>query len=180
MNNDKRGSLTDTIFIPVYILVVAITIFIAFNVWGGFKTNFIPIVNGTNVANVGNQSVTLQALEDIQVSFDSFDYAFPFLVGGLMFVSLILAFKRGASAIYAVFSIIIWALAMLMSAVFTNVFGQFETTFPATAASLPIIAYIMNNMKWVVFTWLFLISVVMFTRDKKDDQNLAAAERAFG
>lgn len=169
----------DPIYVPVFLLVIAITIFLSFYVWTTFSTNITPILNGTNAVTVGNQNKTLEALTDIQTSFDSFDYAFPFLVGGLMIVSLVFAYKRGASVIYTVISIVAWALALLLSAVFTNIFGSFQTTFPSVAASLPIITYIMNNMKWIVIFWLALIALIMFTRDKKEDQQIASAERVF-
>jgi hypothetical protein len=40
--------------------------------------------------------------------------------------------------------------------------------------------YIMMNMKWFVLAWLFLISVVMFTRNKREEQVLSAAEAMYG
>jgi hypothetical protein len=65
---------------------------------------------------------------------------------------------------------------MIFSAIFTNVFGAFESTFPQVAAVLPILTYLMNNIKWVVLAWLFLISIVMFTRNKQEDTSIRAQE----
>ena len=102
---------------------------------------------------------------------------FPIIVVGLMLVSLIFAFKTGASVMYAVLSLVFWAFAMLMASVFTNIFGAFQDSFPAIATTLPIITFIMNNMKWVVLMWLFLICIVMFTRNKIEDEKISDAER---
>ena len=87
-----------------------------------------------------------------------------------MLVSLILAFKTGAGIIYAFLSLIAWAFALLMSAVYTNVFELFEVNFPIVATNYPILVFIMANMKWIVLAWVFLLSLVMFTRNKNEDK----------
>ena len=119
-------------------------------------------------------------MNNIQIGLMSFDYMFPFLVIGLLTVSLIFAFKTGASVIYAVLSIIMWAFALIISAIFTNIFGQFELSFPTLATSLPIITYLMNNMKWIVLVWLFLITVIMFSRNRAEEQQMASPDQVFG
>lgn len=168
---NKKASLADSIFIPIYILVIAATMFIAYYVWTQFNVNFTPIAM-QSAAN----STLIRAMSDIQGSMQNFDYMFPFLVGGLLIVSLIFAFRTGASVIYAFVSVIFWVLAVMMSAIFTNIFGAFETVFPDVAAAFPIITYTMNNMKWICLFWAFLLSMVMFTRNKQEDQQLRAME----
>ena len=76
---NKKGSLLDGIYIPLYILIISVTIFIASIVWSSFSTNFQTISDDTPQ----NGTITA-ALTDIQIGFDSFDYVFPFLVGGLL------------------------------------------------------------------------------------------------
>lgn len=178
MNMNKKGSMMDVIFTPMWILIIACTIFICFYIWGTFSTNFAPLVNATS----SNQTSTAvnNALSDIQISFQSFDYMFPFVVGGLLLVSLIFAFKTGSSVIYAFMSLIFWAFALMFSTIFTNIFGNFALTFPTVASSLPIISYIMDNMKWIVLFWCFLISTIMFTRSKNEDKQLEAQEAFVG
>jgi hypothetical protein len=99
---------------------------------------------------------------------------------GLMIVSLIFAFKTGSSVIYAILSILMWAFALLLSSIFTNIFLEFSSNFPDATANFPIANYIMINIKWVVLFWLFLISVVMFTRSSKENEVISASETAFG
>jgi hypothetical protein len=174
---NKKASLADSVYVPLYILIIAVTIFIAAYVWSTFSVNFITVV-GVN-SGVSNQTsiAVNSALLDIQDSFAALDYMFPFFVGGLLIASLIFAFKSGASIIYAFVSLIMWILALIMSVVFTNIFGEFQLAFPTIAAAYPIITQTMNNMKWIALFWAFLISIVMFSRNKQDDDRLQAMER---
>lgn len=165
----------DAVTVPAYLVILAATIVIALYIWATFKTTMIDVVSTTP-----QNATVYNAITDIQIGMSSFDYMFPIIVVGLLIVSLIFAYKTGSGVIYAVISIVLWAVAMLMSAVFTNIFETFEVTFPSTIALLPIISYVMHNIKWLVLGWLFLISIVMFSRNKQEEQQLAAAELAFG
>lgn len=172
---NKRASLMDSVLVPIYLLIVGVTIVVALYVWSTFSTNFLIAT-----ADAPGASIIAQAVSDIQVSLQGYDYMFPFIIGGLLLASIIFAYKTGANVLYAAASLILWAFAMLLSVIITNVFGEFETVFPTVAASIPIIAYSMDNMRWIVLAWLALISLVMFTRDKKDDRQLAAMESVYG
>jgi hypothetical protein len=57
-----------------------------------------------------------------------------------------------------------------MSAVYTNVFELFENNFPVVASNYPILVFIMSNMKWIVLAWVFLLSLVMFTRNSSENK----------
>lgn len=172
---DKKGAVTDTIYVPMYLVGIAITIFIGLYIWGAFRTSFADLVAPTPY-----NSTIVQVMNNIQVSMASFDFMFPLLVIGLLIISLIFAYKTGASVIYTILSFILWGLAMMMSIIFTNIFGEFESAFPSVSTTLSIIPLIMNNMKWIVLFWVFLISVVMFTRNKREEQQISATEAAFG
>lgn len=171
---NKKGAVTDAIYVPMYLLLVVITTFVALYVWFSFQTNFTVLVNDTPY----NVTITT-AMNEIQIGLASIDYMFPLLVIGLMLTSLIFAYKTGAGVIYAILSFILWGVALMMSLVFTNIFGQFESTFPSIATFVPIMAFFMNNMKYWVLFWVFLISVVMFTRNKKEEQ-MPASEMVYG
>ncbi len=165
--HDKKGAITDAIFVPKFILITCITIFIALYVWFAFQGGMETVVE-----NSPNNDTIIGVMDEIRASIIAIDYMIPVLVGGLLIVSLIFAFKTGASILYAFVSLFFWAFALLMAAVFTNIFEQFETTFPVVAAELPILVFVMSNMKWIVLIWLVLISIVMFTRNKSEDQQL--------
>ena len=154
----------DPITMGSIILTCAITIFVIMYFWGAFGDTMKIAVSDT-----ASNDTVVDAIDNLTVIYSYIDYGIPMLVGGLMLVSLILAFKTGAGIIYAFLSLIAWAFALLMSAVYTNVFEMFSVNFPAIAANFPILVFIMENMKWIVLAWVFLISLIMFTRTKKED-----------
>lgn len=161
----KKGSVMDPITVGALILSIAITIIILMSFWGSFDTAIRGAVSGS----VANESVT-NVLTELTMTYSYIDYMIPLMVGGLMLISLILAFKTGAGVIYVFLSIISWAFALLMSAVYTNIFELFEVNFPIVAGNYPILCFIMIRMKWIVLVWVFLISLVMFTRKSSEDK----------
>jgi len=155
----------DPITVGAVILTCAITIFVMIYFWGVFgDTMKIAVSNSP-----GNESVA-GAIDDLTVIYSYLDYGIPMLVGGLMIVSLVLAFKTGAGIIYAFLSLIAWAFALLMSAVYTMCLKCLAFNFSNSGCVVfPILVFIMANMKWIVLAWIFLISLIMFTRTKKED-----------
>ncbi len=164
LNFNKKGSVMDPITMGAVILTCGITIFVMMFFWGAFDTAMRESVAGSPA----NESV-INTLESLSLTYTYLDYGIPMLVGGLMLVSLILAFKTGSGVVYAFLSLIAWAFALLMSAVYTNIFESFTLNFPVVATSYPILVFVMENMKWIVLIWVFLISLIMFTRTKKED-----------
>ncbi len=164
---NKKASIYDPITVGAFILTVAITIFVMMAIWEGFDESMREVV-----ANSPANETVVETLDALTITYSYIDYMIPTLIGGLMLVSLIFAFKTGASIIYAFLSLIVWGFAMLMATVYTNVFEQFKVAFPTIASNYPILVYIMDNFKWVVLAWLFLISLVMFTRTQKETKDL--------
>jgi hypothetical protein len=177
---NKKGSLTDSIMVPLYLLILAATTFIGVYVWLAFQNGMTLTLNNSPWLSVTNNQTITNSMTGITVALRGIDYMFPLLVIGLLIVSLIFAFKTGASVVYAFVSIILWGLALLLAAVYSNIFETFVTAMPTIAVQYPIMVYLLSNIKWIVLIWLFLISVIMFTRTKREDQSLAAAETVFG
>ena len=168
-------SLTDSIYVPIYLLTIAITIFIAAFVWFSFQTNMSIMVAGGPYETLINDN-----MNQIRAGIDSFDYVFPIIIIGLLIVSLVFAFKTGASMVYAFVAIILWGLALLISAILSNIFQTFVVTMPTVSVEFPLITYVMLNIKWLVLAWLFLLSSVMFTRTAKEDRAISASEMVYG
>lgn len=173
---NRKGSVADSIFIPVFILTIAMTMFIAYYIWITFVQNFTPLATNVNISSTENLT---SVMSNITVSMGYLDYMFPFMVMGLLLVSLIFAYKTGASVIYAYVSMFMWVLAIIMSVVYTTVFEAFALQFISIGGNFLIVSYVMTNIKWLCLAWAFLISVVMFTRNKAEDQMLASSERSF-
>jgi len=173
---NKKGSIMDPITVGAYLLTVALTIFIMIYVWYSFDTTIRPVI-GDSPAN----STIVATLDSLTATYNSLDYMIPVLVGGLMLVSLVFAFKTGANIIYAFLSIFVWALSILFANVFTFVFEAFSGNFPTVASNFPILVFIMENMKWITLGWVFLIAIVMFSRNKSEDKGLTTGlEQYYG
>ncbi len=164
---NKKGSVNDPITVGAVILTVFMTAFIMMYVWFAFSDQISSVVQNSP-ANESVQGV----LTDLTLTYSYLDYMMPMLVGGLMIVSLILAFKTGAGVIYMFLSYIAWGFAILMATVYTNVFEEFGTAFPTVSGEFPIMVYIMGNFKWIVLGWVFLISLVMFTKNSRESKEL--------
>ena len=177
MIKNKKGSLTDVIFGPASILAIILTFFIAVYVWDSFNTTF----QATMVSNLNNETQILmnQSISNISIGLNTIDYIMPIIVAGLLLVSLIFAFKTGASVIYAILSIILWVLALIMSAIFTNIYLQVDESL-GMGTTFIISNFLMTNMKWIVLGWLALISIVIFSRNKSETEAISSSERVFG
>lgn len=169
LSSNKKGSMYDPITMGIFLVLVSITIFIAFYIWGGFS-------NAMEIASTGSpgEEVLQATLTNLTGAYSSIDYMIPIIVVGFMIISLILAFKTGSNIIYAFLSFVVWGFAVLISLVYKDVFELFAVNFPSVSASFPILVFIMSNIKWVVLSWIFLISLVMFTRNKQEDTSLNA------
>jgi len=171
---NKKASLADAIYGPIYILVIGITMFLAVYLFTQTKNSFLDMPNTVAV----NASIT-EMVNNITPVYGLFDYAIPFIVGALLVVSLIFAFKRGASVAYIGLAIVFWCFALLLTSIYTNIFTEFSSAFPSVTSSFPILIWVMDNIKWIVLAWLFLISVVMFSRSKKEEQQLGQSDQVF-
>lgn len=171
-------SLADAIYGPIKILAVVITLGVCVYIWASFSgvvdSSLLPSIGPAYQADL-NRTVT-----NITAGINTVDYTIPFLVFAMLIVSLIFAFRTGANVVYAPFSIILWLLALVLSAVFTNTYIQVDSTLNMST-TMVISDFLMRNMKWIVLAWLALITVVMFTRTKSETEGgLASAERVFG
>lgn len=176
---DKKGSLVDSISGMFWLVIIGLTIVICYFIWFSFSDVFVASITSTEPANSTTLNVTLQAVSDVSAGFNTLDYMYPMLVIGALIVSLIFAFKTGANLAYAFVSLFFWALALIMSFVITDIWTAFAATFSTTVLSLPIISFILSNANNIVLAWVFLLSVVMFTRNKKEEEQLRSSDQVF-
>lgn len=167
-------AVTDTIFGARYLLVVGMTMIIGLFIWYSFQTAMVDTISG----RPGEATMT-EAMNNIRTSLEGMDYVFPLIIAGLMIVSIVFAFKTGASVVYGFISVIMWAFSLLIAAIFTNVFEVFGNTFPTVITQTPVIVWTFVNLKWIVLVWGVLISLVLFTRNKQEDAGITAAEARY-
>jgi hypothetical protein len=172
---DKRGSVVDPILSSAYILKIAVTIFICLTVWVSFQAVMSSIVSGKS-----SETVINSALSILTEAYFSFDYMFPLIVGGLMLISIIFAFKTGTNIIWGILSIIVWGITILLATVFTNVYISVSNQFPILVASMSIMDMIMINLRWIVLFWLAIICAVMFRKNNQEDEASEMSRRVYG
>lgn len=160
---DKKGSLMDPILLGAYILTLGITIFIALLFWAQFQS-----VMSISVIDADYGTELINIMNDLRGIYAYMDFMIPMLVGGLMILSFILAYRTGASAILAPWAIIVWGVAMLLSAVYTNIYIMFSSSFPVIYTQVPILNFVLENMKWITLFWLFIITIVMFRKNTRE------------
>lgn len=168
----KKGSLVDPIFGGAQILVIAMTIFIAVYVWYGFQD-----VMSITIAGQPIEAQLTGIMNNLRATYNSFDYVFPFFVGAFMILSLILAFKTGANIAWGFMSFIVWVIAVIISTVYVNSFAQLAIGLPTIYSQFTIISAIMENMNWIVFGWVALITLAMFRKSNQEDDATNAQRR---
>lgn len=170
----KKGSLIDPITYGSILLVISMTIFIGYIIWDGFSDTFTDVANTTS-----NNETIITSINELTTYYSWFDYMFPLLVGGFLMISLLSAYKTGSSLIFAPISLLLWAIGMILAWVYNYTFESFRLEFSSTSSIFTVVVWIMDNLIWITLVWLFLISVVMFTRNKQEDDALRSGQAAY-
>ena len=168
-SRNKKGSLIDAIMMPAMIMVIGMTTLLDMYIWVNFQDTMAEVV-----AEKSYNATMVKAMDEIKSSYATIDYMFPVIVGGLLLISLLFAYKSGAGVVYIFVSLFLWIFALLMSAVYNNIFEKFAESFTSVSGDFGVLMYVNMNLKWLVLLWLVLISLVMFTRNKSDENNIVA------
>ena len=166
---NKKGSIPDVIFGGAYLLKVAITIIICIFIWVAFQS-----LMADAVAGKASESVITNVMSTLTSAYYSMDYLFPFIVGGLLLISTIFAYKTGSNFLLGAISFLFWVIAVILSALFVNVYLTVTDEFPTIYASFPIMDIIMSNLHFFTLGWLAIITLVMFRKNNKEDTSMDA------
>jgi hypothetical protein len=161
---NKKGSVYDPILSSAYLVKIAATILICFLIWTSFQSNMLITLSGSS-----QLPLLTSVMDQLKTAYLSLDFVFPFLVGGLMIVSLIFAFKTGSNIVWGMLSFIVWGVTILLATVFQNVYLSISNEFPAIYSQYPIMDLIMTNLRTVVFFWIIAITAVMFRKNENED-----------
>lgn len=173
--SSKKASLLDPIFSGAYALKVAVTIFICLFVWVSFQT-----LMTSQIAGSSSETILTGVMATLRAAYFSMDYLFPLFVGGMLIISTIFAFKTGSNIVWGMFAILFWAIALLLSALFVNVYLAVSDQFPLIYAEMPVMDVIMSNLHWFTLFWLGIISAVMFRKNNIEDESSEITRRAYG
>ena len=104
---NKKGSLPDVIFGGAYVFKVAITIVLCMFIWIAFQTLMTETIQGKS-----GESVITSVMTTLTSAYYSMDYLFPFVIGGLLLISTVFAYKTGSNILLGVISFIFWVLPL--------------------------------------------------------------------
>lgn len=160
----KKGSLVDVIFGGSYLLKVSVTIIISVFVWLSFQTLMAQTISGTP-----NESLITSVMDTLTSAYFSMDYLFPLVIGGLLLISTVFAYKTGANILLGAISFFFWIVSIILSALFVNVYLAVSDQFPAIYAQFSIMDILMSNLHYLTLGWLAIITLVMFRKNNKED-----------
>ena len=172
---NKRGSIPDVIFGGAYLLKVAITIVICMFIWLAFQSLMLETIQGRS-----SESVITSVMATLTSAYYSIDYLFPLVVGGLLLISTIFAYKTGSSILLGAISFLFWITAIVLSVLFVNVYLTVTDEFPSIYAAFPIMDIIMSNLHFFTLGWLAIITLVMFRKNNKEDQSAPLQSSFYG
>ena len=161
---NKRGGLPDAIFGGAYMLTIAITIIICIFIWVAFQSEMTNSISGRP-----GESVITSVMSTLTSAYYSMDYLFPFLIGGLLLISTIFAYRTGSNILLGAISFLFWIIAMVLSVVFVNVYLTVTDQFPTIYAAFPVMDIIMSNLHYFTLGWIAIITLVMFRKNNKED-----------
>lgn len=161
---NKKGSIPDVIFGGAYLLKIAVTIILMIFVWISFTALMTETVEGEP-----SESVITSVMATLTSAYYSMDYLFPFIVGGLLLISTIFAYRTGSNILLGAISFLFWIIAVIMSVLFVNVYLTVTDQFPEIYAAFPIMDIIMSNLHFFTLGWLAILTLVMFRKNNKED-----------
>ena len=164
---NKKGSLVDVIFGGAYFLKVAVTIIICVFIWLGFQS-----LMAQTIAGKSSESLITSVMSSLTSAYYSMDYLFPFIVGGLLLISTVFAYKTGSNILLGAISFLFWVISVLLSALFVNVYLTVTDEFPTIYSAFSIMDIIMSNLHFFTLGWLAIITLVMFRKNNKEDATL--------
>ena len=172
---NKRGSIPDVIFGGAYLLKVSVTIILCIFIWISFQNLMANTVAGTS-----SETVIDSVMDTLTAAYYSMDYLFPFVVGGLLIISTVFAFKTGSNILLGAISFLFWIIAVILSALFVNVYLAVSAEFPTIYAAFPIMDIIMSNLHFFTLGWLAIITLVMFRKNNKEDTSAPLQSSFYG
>lgn len=175
MIKNKKGSIPDVIFGGAYLLKVAVTIIICVFVWLSFQS-----IMAQTIVGAPSEGIITNVMTTLTNAYYSMDYLFPFVVGGLLLISTLFAFKTGSNIALGAISFLFWVIAVILSALFVNVYLTVTDEFPAIYAGFPIMDIIMSNLHFFTLGWLAVITLVMFRKNNKEDASAPLQSSFYG
>ena len=162
---NKKGAITDLVFMLGPILALVITIIVVSLVWDNYRTELEAAVNLDDFPRV--RSVMTKTTTG---SIPMLDKIFMAFVIAMFLGTLILGFKLRTSPIFIAFILIYMPLLLLLAKIMKDTYNEFRIheTLSATASTLTLTNHIMSNLPLIMVAFAIGLSIVLFAIREKE------------
>lgn len=167
MLKDKKGQvgLEQTFWIMAFLFAAGLFIVIIFYAWGQISPNLTTSINNALPANEDAINITASN-NAVNTGISTFNVMFPFLILGLIVVSLIFAFYTNSTPMFFFIGIVLLLGAVTIAVVMSNVYQQVTTTsaFASAGEDFKITQLFMKNFPLIIVIIIAITMVVLYTR----------------
>jgi len=154
----KRGSLIDLLVVIIAIFTLAIATFIGYTLLDGMIPRFQeqPDFNATK-------------LTDVQGTYGVVDNMFLFIFIGIVAAVIVSSFVIDTHPIFFVFSIIMFAIIVLIAMVFKDAFIELSTApgFSAANTAMSNMSLVWNNIHLILPAMAGIIILALYAKGRK-------------
>lgn len=162
---NKKGNLSDTLWIAGIIFGSAIMLLLIYFVW----SQIAPNLNESLTAAMSDHGATYNVTEknaQLSSALTLYDAMFPFFMIGLVIFVIISAFFMKSHPAFFFISILLLAIFIVVTIIFSNVYQQVsETSELADATSeFVITTLVMQMLPYLILITGFIVSIIYFAK----------------
>ncbi len=148
--NKKGNVFADFILIPVMLVVIVVTMFLAYYAYDKLKTDSFLF---NNVGEEYGSTAQGEIRNAMDVTTGMFQYIFVMIIASMLVLLILSAYFIDSSIVFMVIGIIIMIITIVVSVPFSNFYEEFseEGEFETVHDNFSIINNIMNNLSYYVF-----------------------------
>lgn len=154
---NKKGSLTDILWVGIVLFVIAVTTLIVFKVSDEFNTQ---IQANDDIPSNGKEAMnTMNGMYPGII-----DNSFLFLMITLSIGAIITAFMVRVHPVFVIFFMLLLAVIIFISAAFSNVYEEMasQTSMVAVSSQLTSINFVMQYLPLFIGVFGSIIAIVMY------------------
>ena len=159
---NKKGSALDILWIAGTLIALAVIILIVYKVSDEFNTKLSTDSTFNEYAGAENAKSSMNQMNNMYPGI--IDNGFLVLAIGLSIAAIILAAMVRIHPVFLVFFIIIWALIIFLSGVFSNIYQEMaaQPEMTALADNLTFTTHILNYLPFIVGILGGVLAIIMY------------------
>lgn len=163
-NIKKKGSVLDIIFIMILLFVTGITIVAGYTIYHKYSES---IVTMPEFNTSRQQNITATA----NITLNSFDYLFVFIMVGLLIMVIISSFQIQTHPIFFFISIFLLIIAILLSSSLANIYESIigEADFAAAGSQYVVMGYVFQHFPTVILIIGAILFIILFAKSRMEE-----------